>query len=242
MRDPTGKLIQGRTRWRRFLIILGPAMGIVALMMYLVATGVLAMNLAISGMPFRLSASSLTGDKFVQFAAPTQVTNTSAGDLVAYEEGVTPNLSVPGSTSQVAGDTKTYLADTITLLQNAHIGGLHQTVCAPLPAPFAGFWNPGALQVTIDASGTATADSLVVQAPAETAGSATFTNIIIGQDASSALSQDSYPAMTGTAGLFAQAADSVSISNLNQIAVGTEAGSFTLPGLSLSASFVASCP
>ncbi len=241
MKDPTGKLVQGRTRWRRVWILLAPAFGIVAVMMYLVATGVLALNLAISGMPFKLSATSLSGSNFIQFAAPTQVTNPAAGLLVGGELA-TNGITTPGSPSQVNTlDSNTYLADTITLLQGAQIAGLHQTVCAPLAPTFLGFSVPD-LQVTIDASGTATANSLVVQAPALTATSATFTNIKIGQDTALALSGDGYPAISNTSGLFSQAADSVVISGLTQIAVGTEAGTFTLPGLTLSASFVSSCP
>lgn len=241
MKDPTGTRVQGRTRWRRFWIVLTPALGIVGLMMYLVATGVLALSLAISGMPFKLSATTLSGSNFIQFAAPTQVTNPGAGLLVGQELG-TNGITTPGSPSQVnTGDGKTYLADTITLLQSASIVGLHQTVCAPLAPTFLGFSVPD-LQVTIDASETATADHLTVQAPALKATTATFHNIIIGEDTASALSGYGYPAISGTSGLFSQAADSVTISGLTQIAVGTEAGTFTLPGLTLSASFVGTCP
>lgn len=241
MRDPTGKLVHGRTRWRRVWVLLAPALGIVAVMMYLVATGVLALSLAISGMPFRLSATTLSGSNFIQFAAPTEVTNPGAGLLVGGELA-TNGITTPGSPSQVNTlDSKTYLADTITLLQGASIVGLHQTVCAPLAPTFLGFSVPD-LQVTIDASGTATADHLTVQAPALTATSAVFNNIIIGEDTATALSGYGYPAISGTSGLFSQSADSVTISGLTQIAVGTEAGTFTLPGLTLSASFVSACP
>jgi len=239
MRDPTGKLITGKTRWRRVWIILTPAVGISVLMMYLVATGVLALTLAISGMPFKLSATTLSGNNFIQFATPTQVTNPNATALVTGELA-TNGVTTPGVAGQVnTADNNTYLADTITLLQGASIVGLHQTVCAPIPLP--GF-SPGDLQVTIDATGTATANSLLVQAPALKATSAVFTNIVIGEDTAQALSSFGYPAISGTAGLFSQAADSVVISGLTQIAVGTEAGTFTLPGLTLSASFVSSCP
>ena len=241
MKDSTGKLVQGRTRWRRFLILLGPALSIVALMMYLVTTGVLALNLSLSGMPFVLNATSLDGNNFIQFATPTQVTNPAAGLLVNGEYQAN-GITLPGNgvSSQVVGGN-TYLADTITLLQSAQIQGLHQTVCAPLAPTFPGF-SPPNLQVTIDASGTATAPALTVQAPALKATSATFSNIVIGEDTAQALSDFGYPAIAGTPGLFSQAATHVTISGLTQIAVGTEAGSFTLPGLTLSAAFVTNCP
>ena len=240
MKDSTGKLVQGRTRWRRFLILLGPALAMVSVMMYMVAAGAAPLTLAISGMPFRLHATTLNGDNFIQYATPTAVTNPAAGALVA---GELAGVGIPsnGAPNQ-AGTSGQYLADTITLLQNAKIDGLHQTVCAPMPNIF-GFSIPD-LQVTIDASGQATAPVLTVQAPGLAAASATFTNIIIGEDTGQAIVGYGYAGAPPplTTGLFSQAADHVTISTLDQIAVGTEAGSFTLPGLTLSAGFVSSCP
>lgn len=277
MRDPTIKPIHGRTRWRRFWIILAPAFGVMALMMYMVASGAFALNLQLSGMPMVLTASSLQGSDFVQYALPDAVSNPAAGALVTGEEAklhATPVNGValatpPGSAGQlgcvnVPPNVTTpctqgpYLADTYTLLKGATITTLHQTVCAPTPAVF-GFSIPD-LQVTIDATTATTGagNPLVVQAPALTASSAVFGNIIIGQDAGQAISGYGYSGLpaygsgiagfthgsvgSGLGGIFSQAADTVTINNLAQIAVGTEAGSFTLNGLSLSASFTSSCP
>ena len=44
------------------------------------------------------------------------------------------------------------------------------------------------------------------------------------------------------ADFFSQAADSVSIDGLRQVAIGTTASTFTVPGLSLAATFVGTCP
>jgi hypothetical protein len=63
---------------------------------------------------------------------------------------------------------------------------------------------------------------------------ATFSNINIGQDASTLNEVHGVP--VGQAGTFGQQADSVVISNLRQTAYATSAGTFTLPGFNLSLS------
>ena len=63
------------------------------------------------------------------------------------------------------------------------------------------------------------------------AGDATFTNINIGQDASTLTSGG--PEAKGRAGGFGQQADDVTITGLRQTAVSTTAGTFTLNGLQL---------
>ena len=68
------------------------------------------------------------------------------------------------------------------------------------------------------------ASNLVVDANDQTASSAVFTNLSIGQDAGT---------LGGPAGTFGEAADQVTINNLVQHTWYTTAGTFTLPGLSL---------
>jgi hypothetical protein len=67
------------------------------------------------------------------------------------------------------------------------------------------------------------------------ASDATFTNIDIGRDLGNALGG-------ANNGSFSQAATHVSINNLVQLAIGTSAGTFVLNGLTLSATFVDTCP
>jgi hypothetical protein len=66
---------------------------------------------------------------------------------------------------------------------------------------------------------------------AELGGDATFTNINIGQDASTLRAGG--PTAHGEGGAFGQQADKVVIEDLRQIALATTAGSFKLTGLSL---------
>lgn len=255
MKDPTtGKRLYGRTRWRRFGLLLAPAFVAVFGLTYGVMAGFFGLNLAISGVPFYLSASSLSGSNFVQYALPDQVTNSTANGLIPALEAQAGVTGAPGTVSKVGLDGKTYSADTYTVLNNADINNLAQTICVPLHSVFPLVFDTGtAMKVSIAAGGAGYPDAsttgpLVVQAPALTAASATFTNIIIGQDASNAITQYGYkasdapngvlPPLGGAPGLFSQAADKVTIGTLKQVAVGTEAGSFTLPGLQLSAGFV----
>lgn len=72
--------------------------------------------------------------------------------------------------------------------------------------------------------------NIVIDADSQS-GNAQFNNVTIGQDAST-LTED--PGHAGPAGGFAEQADAFSITNLRQHTWLTTAGTFTLPGLSLS--------
>lgn len=90
--------------------------------------------------------------------------------------------------------------------------------------------GPVTLHLTAGDGTPVTAQNLIVDASGQTGTDATFHNISIGLDAGS-LSED--PGTTGTAGGFAQQADTIQIDNLVQHTWLTTAGTFTLPGLSL---------
>lgn len=220
---------EGRTRWRRFTAATSIVTVLAAGLVYLTATGAIAVSLQISGIPFKLSASNMSGDNFVQYATVHAVSNANSSALLQM-------AGVPADASQASGGD-VYDAATVTVLGSASIENLHQTVCAPIPGM--GFLPKNKLLVTIDGGRSAgepvTATNMVVDAPLMTAGSATFKNILIGQDLGKALGGS-------TNGNFAQQADHVSINDLHQVAIGTTAGEFKLTGLGLSATFVASCP
>jgi len=88
------------------------------------------------------------------------------------------------------------------------------------------------LKITGGGGGTpASATSLIIDANQLSGSTATFNNIQQGID-NKALKNPT-PALAGT-GNFSQQADSISISNLQEVAFSTEAGTFTLPGFSMS--------
>jgi uncharacterized protein DUF6230 len=80
------------------------------------------------------------------------------------------------------------------------------------------------------------ATNLIVDASEQTGSTATFRNITIGQDASTLTA---VPGTAGSAGGFGEQASSITINDLNQHTWMTTAGTFTLPGLSVS--FGGSC-
>lgn len=220
---------EGQTRWRRFALPFIPGAAVIGAMGYMLATGALAVSFSISGIPFILNATSLTGTGFTQYGVPSLVTNgpAAAALIPAPTQGDTP-------VATKATQAGTFAADTVTVLGTADINALNQTVCAQLPQPFAGL-GLGRMQVTTRAS-TAHATGMVVNAPALSATSAIFNGMAIGNDAGLALGQ------APLNGQFSQTADSVTLNGLRQVALGTQAGTFTLNGLQLEAAFVNSCP
>jgi Family of unknown function (DUF6230) len=119
----------------------------------------------------------------------------------------------------------------VSAIRSASLSDLCQSVAFPLV---------GHLRISAGGGGNpATADSLVVDATA-LSGDASFTNINIGQDPTTFTEVPSVTVPAATKGTFGQQADSVTINNLNQTALATTAGTFTLPGLKLG--FGNACP
>ncbi len=243
----SGARVVGRTRWRRFGIAAGAGLGALGIVGYLAASGAFALSFAFSGIPFTLSATSLTGNNFVQYAYPDHVASNPGS---ALQNGAAQLLGKSGTINNVLpdGGNGAYVSDTVSQFRTATIAGLNQRVCAPLPAPLP------SMQVVIAGTGNATqASNLTIQAPALTASTADFNKIIIGQSLGDALSSkgfapnndftDPYGAQGNATlgGSFAQSANSVTLKNINQIGIGTEAGSFAIDGLQLYAEFVSSC-
>lgn len=242
-----GQRPAGRTRWRRFGIAAGGGLGAVAIVGYLASSGALALSFAFSGIPFTLSADSLTGSSFVQYAFPDKLASGAGADALNRGAG---NLVKGGGTitNTASAGGATYASDTVTQFRRASISGLAQQICSPTPLG-------NAIRVTIAGTGgDTTASNLVIQAPALTADSADFTHINIGDSVADSLNgqgfaanndfTDPYGALSSNpqlGGSFAQNADAVTLSKIKQIGIGTEAGSFNINGLKLYAEFVGSC-
>ena len=197
MKDPTtGRRAYGRTRWRRFGILLAPAFTAVAVMMYLVASGVIAVSFAISGIPFTLNAANMSGNGFVQYAAVDQDENPTgrwalAGELLA-------------NASAVAGTV--YDAATVTVLHDGTISALDQTICVPIPVGRR-FLSGGTQGRPVGGKPREFLDTGRGRSAADR-NDATFTNIDIGRDAQNAINQYVPAAgITGADGLFSQSAE-----------------------------------
>jgi|SRR5215469_6251923 len=200
----SGSTPPGRVRWKRFAIMFVPAVVVSVALLATVAKGALAASFSISGQQGETSADLLTGTGFQQFGT-ADVANTANG------KGL-----VPVAESEIS---------------SAKITNMCQSLVEQLPLGL------GMVTLTIKGgnNGTpASASSLIIDANQLGGSTATFNNIQEGID-NSALSDAGMkpPALAGT-GNFAQQATSISITDLHEIAYSTEAGTFTLPGFSLS--------
>jgi hypothetical protein len=172
----------------------------------MVANGALAVSFAVSGSQFKVSASSLTGDGFSQF----------------------------GSIDHGTGATDFHPVVVSVIDDNAELTDLCQSVVVPIPGPLQPILGAQRIiKITAGQGNTpVTADNLVVDMTQLNAGQAAFTDMRIGQDAST-LGVNDLVDPNPSAGGFAQAAGHVHITDLRQTAWATTAGTFTLPGLSL---------
>lgn len=113
----------------------------------------------------------------------------------------------------------------VSAFKTATINGLCQSVETDLSK-----YGLGNVWVVLKAS-SAKASNLVIDMQQLNAGTADFTNINIGQDASTL--DPGVAGAQGTAGLFGQQADSATLTGVSQVANATNAGEFTLSGMSL---------
>jgi hypothetical protein len=190
----------GGTRWRRFALAFGMSFGLIAAVLMLMAKGVLAAPITISGTTFTVSASSLTADK-----------PDSGPAFIQYGSVDALNGNHDGSTGVVV--TK--------LPAGGVLQDMKQVVWAPTGlGAINDNWKY--LVVELSAKSAHAQGGLTVDATKLDGATATFNNIEIG-----------VPLFPG--GPFSQKADGVTITGLDQTAVYTQAGTFKLEDLHLSA-------
>jgi hypothetical protein len=194
-------LVQGRTRWRRFAAVVIPTAAAAGAIVFGMANGAIAAQFNVSGQTFKVSADRLEADGFVQYGG------------IASEKGATANPTDPKNhpvaTAGMASATLT------NLCQSVKVPGL-----------------PVSMVINAGGAGSApvTATNLQIDMT-DLTGDATFSNINIGQDASTL---DAAGATAhGATGAFGQQAKHVVITNVKQIAWSTSAGEFKLSGLHL---------
>jgi hypothetical protein len=131
-----------------------------------------------------------------------------------------------GTVDTEANNTSVPVAE--TEINSAQITNLCQSVVTNIPEI-----GPFTLKITAGNGGTpVSASSLIIDANQLAGSTATFQNISIGQDASTLNADAGAP--VGQAGSFGEQASGITITNLQQTAFSTSAGTFTLPGFSLS--------
>lgn len=205
----------GKTRWRRFWLVLAPCYAAIAGLIYLIASGSLAVSFAISNAPFIVAADTLTS-------------GAQDGNGIGFYQFGVANFHSDGS---IAPSVESIIPDAtlVNLCQSVTVPGTPITLVT---------------RAGTNAGNPVHARNLVTDATSLTATSANFDTINIGQDMSTfanpALTQ---PVGRGTGpnvqtgplapGTFGQTARQVTLNGLHQTANGTSASTFTLPNLSL---------
>jgi hypothetical protein len=210
---PDGPVV-GRTRWRRFLVVIAPAYAVVAGIIFLAASGTLAVSFAVSGTALTITADTLT-------------TGAADGNGIGlYQFGV----------ADFAGNG-TPVPQVETVIPNAQLANLCQSVSV---GPLTLRTTAGAAANTPVTATGLVVDATSIAASSATF---TNINIgqDMGQFTSPALSA---PTGRGTgpnvatgpvpAGTFGQTATKATLGGLRQVANGQTAASLTLPGLSVS--------
>jgi hypothetical protein len=193
----------GKTRWKRFALVMVPSIAATAAIGVSIANSALAASFSISGQSFKVTVKDLTGENFSQF----------------------------GSVDAEANGTPHVIA--VSAFDHASLQGMCQSVVTDL-GPL-GKWT---LQLHAGDTKPVDAKNLLIDMNQLNA-DAEFTNINIGQDASTLpgsaadLVRKSKKGLPTGAQGFAQAAESAHLTNVQQTAWATSAGTFTLNGLKL---------
>ncbi|WP_033214767.1 DUF6230 family protein [Kitasatospora phosalacinea] len=197
----------GKIRWKRFALVMVPSLAATAAIGVSMANSVLAASFSISGQQFKVTVDDLRGDRFSQFGG------------VDAESNKTPH--------PVA----------ISAFDTAHLKGLCQSVVTDL-GPLGKWTLVLKAGDSTDVDKQVYAENLLIDLNQLNA-DAEFTNINIGQDANtlqgSALDDlRKANALPSGAHGFSQTAEKAHLSNVQQTAWATSAGTFKLPGLKLS--------
>jgi hypothetical protein len=197
----------GRTRWRRFGLLMLLSGGVSAGMLAMVANGALAVGFSVSGQQFKVSADKLVATGFVQY-----------GNVDARTDpGSNPPSQVPEPVA-------------VSAMKSATITNLCQSVITDLGS----FGKVTLLIHAGDNGQPVTATDMVVDMT-QLQGDADFHNIQIGRDASTLEGPTNDPGELAQRrqGFFGQQADSVTITDLKQTAWSTVASEFNLKHLNL---------
>ncbi|MFE0462653.1 DUF6230 family protein [Kitasatospora sp. NPDC058965] len=209
----------GKTRWKRFALVMVPSIAATAGIGVSIAQSALAASFSVSGQSFKVTTDHLTGTNFAQF-----------GSVDVQADGKTPHVVA------------------VSAFDHATIHNLCQSVVTDLTPIGLGKWtlvlNAGTApeQAGVapkDDAGQVQADNLLIDLNQLNA-DATFQKINIGQDASTLQGTatqgwkdiQGHGLPTGATG-FAQSAPQAELSKVQQTAWATSAGTFKLPGLKL---------
>jgi hypothetical protein len=198
----------GRTRWRRFAVVMTLSVGATAAMLAMVTNGAVAASFSVSGQQFKVRADQLVAHGFVQYGT--------------VDARIEPGSNPPSQQPEAVA---------VSAMKSATLTNLCQSVVTDL-----GVF--GSVTLTIRAGTgdrKVTATDMVVDMT-QLDGDAKFEDIQIGRDASTldrGPTNDASELAQRREGFFSQQATTVTIDNLKQVAWATSAGEFDLYDLSL---------
>ncbi|MGW0835615.1 DUF6230 family protein [Streptomyces prunicolor] len=203
--------VRGGTRWKRFAVVMVPSVAATACIGVALAQGALAASFSVSGQSFKVTADSLEGKGFAQYGA--------------LDSGYT--LTGGSALHPVA----------VSSFKSAKITNMCQSVVTPNIPVF------GSVSLVLRAGGSGTpveADNLYIDVE-DLSADAVFHNIDIGVAAGNTGTDKGGqgPGMKGGKEAanpygFAQQAESVELTKVQQTAWATTAGTFKLSGLKMS--------
>ncbi|MFC1405415.1 MULTISPECIES: DUF6230 family protein [Streptacidiphilus] len=204
----------GRTRWKRFAIVMVPTIAATAAVGVSIAQGALAASFSVSGQQFKVSAGKLVGQGFTQY-----------GTVLSHDtsQATNANTAVPVA---VSGFT------------SATINQLCQSV--DFPTPFGSYTLTinagGSYDPTTDTSTGPEVDAsqLFISMSDLKADKATFNGINIGVATGALGGAGTHNGDATNPGAFAQEADSATLIGVQQTAWATSASTFSLNGLHMS--------
>ncbi|GAB2750158.1 DUF6230 family protein [Kitasatospora kifunensis] len=212
----------GKTRWKRFALVMVPSIAATAVVGVSIAQSALAASFSVSGQEFTVTTSHLRGTNFAQFGS-VDVGSDKSPHVIAVS--AFDHATIHDLCQSVVTDIPLLGKYTLVL----HAGGAAEQNPSD---------DPSVTDPSTD-SGQVQATNLLIDLDKLNA-DATFTNINIGQDASTLQGSatkgwkdargNGLP--TGTSG-FAQSAPNAALHNVLQTAWATSAGTFKLPGLNL---------
>jgi hypothetical protein len=196
----------GKTRWKRFAVVMVPTLAATAAVGVSIAQGALAASFAVSGASFKVSAGSLSGDGFSQYGTV---------DTVVQQNG-----------------TKGPLPVAVSGFNTANITNLCQSVAVPLPwATYTLKITAGDNGTPVTASNLFI-DMTDLQA--DTATFKNINIGVAGSAITKGPVDPTSAGQPGFAGSFAQEADHADLTNVKQTAWATSAGTFALANMHLS--------
>ena len=200
----------GKTRWRRFAVVMVPTLAATAAVGVSLAQGALAASFSVSGSSFKVSADSLHGTGFTQY-----------GTVLTQVKGVDPTTgklvdgALPVAVSGFNTATINNLCQSVDI--NTHILGDYTLT----------------IRAGQDPKNPVSASKLFIDMTDLQAKTAVFKNINIGVATSGITEGPVNSTQTVDPAGFAQEATSATLTGVEQTAWATSAGTFSLNGMHL---------